>query len=46
MAFRGRPSEAQWTSIAPHLPRRKRNPRGGRPPAVPRKRLEGILWIL
>ena len=46
MAFSGRLSDAQWARIAPHLPRRQRNPRGGRPPADPRKCLEGILWIL
>ena len=46
MAFSGRLSDAQWARIAPHLPRRKRNPQGGRPPADPRKCFEGILWIL
>src|SRR5213592_1344552 len=46
MAFSGRLSDAQWARIAPHLPRRKRNPLGGRPPADPRKCFEGILWIL
>ena len=45
MAFSGRLSDAQWARIAPHLPRRKPNPRGGRPLADPRKCLEGILWI-
>ena len=46
MAFSGRLSDAQWARIAPQLPRRKRNPRGGRPPADDRKCFEGILWIL
>jgi transposase len=46
VAFSGRLSDAQWARIGPHLPRRKRNPRGGRPPADPRKCFEGILWIL
>ena len=46
MAFSGRLSDAQWARIAPHVPRRKRNPRGGRPPADDRKCFEGILWIL
>ena len=46
MAFSGRLSDAQWARIAPHLPRRKRNPLGGRPPADERKCFEGILWIL
>ena len=46
MAFSGRLSDAQWARIAPQLPRRKRGPRGGRPPADDRKCLEGTLWIL
>jgi transposase len=31
---------------AKHLPREKRQPRGGRPRADPRRCLKGILWIL
>ena len=45
MAWRG-VSDAQWEQIAPHLPRRKAHPRGGRPPANDRKCFDGILWIL
>jgi len=36
----------QWARIAPHLPRRKASPRGGRPPVNDRKCFDGILWIL
>ena len=39
-------SELQWEKIAPLLPCRRKNPRGGRPPASDRKVLEGILWML
>lgn len=46
MAFSGRLSDAEWAWIAPHVPRRKRNLHGGRPPADPRMCFEGILWIL
>ena len=46
MAFNGRLSDAQWARIAPQLPRRRRNQRGGRPPADDRTCFEGILWIL
>jgi len=46
MTFSGRLSDAEWARIAPQLPRRRRNPRGGRPPADDRKCFEGILWIL
>lgn len=45
MAWRGA-AGAQWAQIAPHLPRRKANPRDGRPPADDRKCFDGILWIL
>src|SRR5438876_219340 len=44
MAFSGRLSDAPWAGIPPHLPRRGRNPHGGRPPAEPRTCFEGILW--
>jgi transposase len=39
-------TEAQWARIAPLLPKRKRNPKGGRPRADDRACLEGILWVL
>jgi transposase len=45
MAWRG-VTDAQWAQIAPHLPRRKASPRGGRPAADDRKCFDGILWIL
>jgi len=39
-------TDAQWEKIRPLLPKRSPRPRGGRPPANDRKRLEGILWML
>jgi transposase len=39
-------SERQWTKIKEQLPKRAKNPRGGRPPAEDRRCFEGILWIL
>lgn len=39
-------TDAQWAKIAPHVPKRKRSPSGGRPRAADRSCLEGILWIL
>jgi transposase len=39
-------TDAQWARIAPLLPKRKRNPKGGRPSADDRACLEGILWEL
>ena len=39
-------TDAQWARIAPLLPRRKRNPQGGRPRVDDRACLEGILWVL
>ena len=39
-------TDAQWEKIRPLLPRRRKRPQGGRPPADDRKVLEGILWIL
>ena len=39
-------TDAQWARIAPLLPRRKRNARGGRPRVDDRRCLEGILWVL
>jgi transposase len=39
-------TDAQWARIAPLLPKRKRNPKGGRPRADDRACLEGILWVL
>ncbi len=39
-------TDAQWARIAPHLPKPKANPRGGRPRADDRACLEGILWVL
>ena len=39
-------TDAQWTKIEPLLPRPRKRPRGGRPPAANRRVLEGLLWIL
>lgn len=39
-------TDAQWEQVRVHLPPPKRRPRGGRPPADPRRCFEGILWIL
>jgi|ADGO01.1.fsa_nt_gi transposase len=39
-------TDEQWERIKPHLPKRRRSPRGGRPPADDRACLEGILWVL
>jgi transposase len=38
--------DEQWERIEPFIPKRKRSPRGGRPPADDRACLEGILWVL
>ena len=39
-------TDAQWKRVKPHIPKRERSARGGRPPADDRRCLEGILWIL
>ena len=39
-------ADAQWEAIRSLLPKRRKRPHGGRPPADDRKVLEGILWIL
>ena len=39
-------TDEQWRKIEPLLPKRRKNPKGGRPPADDRLCLEGILWIL
>ena len=39
-------TDAQWARIAPHVPKPKAKPKGGRPRADDRACLEGILWIL
>src|SRR4030067_447721 len=39
-------SEKQWSAIRPHMPKRRRASRRGRPPADARLCFEGILWIL
>jgi transposase len=39
-------SDEQWEKIGALIPKRKRSPRGGRPPADNRTCLEGILWVL
>lgn len=39
-------TDEQWAKIAPLLPKRKANPKGGRPRCDERQVLEGILWIL
>jgi len=38
--------DEHWKLLEPLLPKRKRNPKGGRPPADNREVLEGILWVL
>ena len=38
--------DKQWEKIEPFIPKRKRSPRGGRPPVDDRACLEGILWVL
>lgn len=39
-------TDKQWSAIKQHLPKRRRNRKGGRPPLDDRKCFEGILWIL
>lgn len=39
-------TDAQWERIEPHLPRKTRSPKGGRPRVDDRRCFEGILWIL
>ena len=39
-------TDEQWTKIAPLIPKRPENPKGGRPRVVDRLVLEGILWVL
>lgn len=39
-------NDEQWLIIADLFPYRRTTPRGGRPPALPRACLEGILWVL
>ncbi len=39
-------SDKQWKLIEAHLPKRKPNPKGGRPRLSDRQCFEGILWIL
>lgn len=39
-------TEKQWEKIKPHLPKRSRSKKGGRPTNDDRKSFEGILWIL
>jgi transposase len=39
-------TDADWERIAPHLPRPKPSPKGGRPRADDRECLEGILWVV
>ena len=39
-------TDRQWEEVRKHLPERKPNPLGGRPPADDRLCFEGILWIL
>lgn len=47
MAIRERMlTDEQWEKIKPFIPRRKRSPKGGRPPADDQACLEGILWVL
>jgi len=35
-----------WVRIAPLLPKRRRSPKGGRPPVPDRAALSGILFVL
>ena len=39
-------TDEQWAKIEPLIPKRPKNPKGGRPPADNRLVFEGILWIL
>ena len=39
-------TDKQWKRIEPLLPKRRPNPKGGRPPLDNRNCFEGILWIL
>src|SRR5262245_58712771 len=39
-------TDEQWQRIAPHLPKHRPSPKGGRPCANDRECLEGILWLL
>ncbi|PYS87899.1 MAG: DDE transposase, partial [Acidobacteria bacterium] len=39
-------TDKQWKLIEAQLLKRKRNPRGGRPPLADRRCFEGLLWIL
>jgi transposase len=39
-------TDEQWTKIEPLIPKRPKNPKGGRPPVDERLAFEGILWIL
>ena len=39
-------TDEQWAKIEPFIPKRPKNPKGGRPPADDRLCFEGILWIL
>ena len=39
-------TDKQWEKIEPLIPKRPKNPKGGRPRADDRRVFEGILWIL
>jgi transposase len=39
-------TDKQWDAITQHLPQRRRNRQGGRPPLEDRKGFAGILWSL
>ncbi len=39
-------TDEQWAKIEPLMPKRRKNPKGGRPPVDERLAFEGILWIL
>ena len=39
-------TDAQWQRIEPLLPRRKRKPKGGRPPLDDRRVMTAILYVL
>jgi putative transposase len=39
-------SDQEWERIEPLLPRRKKHPKGGRPPLDERKAMNAILYVL
>src|SRR4051794_26364522 len=39
-------TDDHWSRVAPHLPRYKPSPKGGRPRADDRECMEGVVWLL